>query len=131
MLFLGDTVIDESTVVIAPPDGDMVAYLASLERLDSGRLRLRSIAPGHGALIDDPAARLAGYVSHRLSREADVLAALEAGAVTVDQVVERIYLDLAPALRPAAAQTVHAHLLKLAAEGRATAADGTWHPRAA
>jgi glyoxylase-like metal-dependent hydrolase (beta-lactamase superfamily II) len=131
MLFSGDTVIDGSTVVIAPPDGDMTAYLASLERLSSRRLRLRSIAPGHGALIDDPAARLAGYLSHRLAREADVVAALEAGAVTVDQVVERVYVDLASALRPAAAQTVHAHLLKLAAEGRATGADGAWHLRAA
>jgi glyoxylase-like metal-dependent hydrolase (beta-lactamase superfamily II) len=132
MLFSGDTIIDGSSVVIAPPDGDMVAYLASLERLGSRRLRLRSIAPGHGALIDDPAARLAGYLSHRLAREADVVAALEAGAVTVDQVVDRVYAGLAPALLPAAAQTVHAHLLKLAAEGRATGgADGAWHPRAA
>jgi glyoxylase-like metal-dependent hydrolase (beta-lactamase superfamily II) len=131
MLFSGDTVIDGSTVVIAPPDGDMVAYLASLERLSSRRLRLRSIAPGHGNLIDDPAARLAGYLSHRLTREADVVAALEAGAVTVDQVVERVYAGLDPALRPAAAQTVHAHLLKLAAEGRVTGTDGAWNLRAA
>ena len=131
MLFTGDTVIDGSTVVIAPPDGDMAAYLASLERLSSRRLRLRSIAPGHGALIDDPAARLAGYLSHRLAREAEVVAALEAGAATVDQVADRIYVGLDPALRAAAAQTVHAHLLKLAAEGRVTGADGAWHPRAA
>jgi len=94
MLFSGDTVIDGSTVMIAPPDGDMAAYLASLERLSSRRLRLRTIAPGHGALIEDPAARLAGYLSHRLEREAAILAALEAGAVTVDQVVTQVYLDL-------------------------------------
>ena len=131
MLFSGDTVIDGSTVVIAPPDGDMAAYLASLERLSSRRLRLRTIAPGHGDLIDDPAARLAGYLSHRLDREASVVAALEAGAATVGQIVDRIYVGLEPALLPAAAQTVHAHLLKLAADGRVTAADGTWHPRAA
>jgi glyoxylase-like metal-dependent hydrolase (beta-lactamase superfamily II) len=131
MLFSGDTVIDGSTVVIAPPDGDMAAYLASLERLSSRRLRLRTIAPGHGHLIEDPAARLAGYVSHRLEREAAILAALEAGAVTIDQLVDQLYADLHARLRPAAAQTVHAHLLKLAAEGRVTGADGTWHPRAA
>jgi glyoxylase-like metal-dependent hydrolase (beta-lactamase superfamily II) len=131
MLFSGDTVIDGSTVVIAPPDGDMAAYLASLERLSSRRLRLRSIAPGHGRLIDDPAARLAGYLSHRLEREASIVAALEAGAATVDQLVEAVYVDLHASLREAAAQTVHAHLLKLAAEGRATGADGAWHPRAA
>jgi glyoxylase-like metal-dependent hydrolase (beta-lactamase superfamily II) len=131
MLFSGDTVIEGSTVVIAPPDGDMAAYLASLERLSSRRLRLRSIAPGHGALIDDPATRLAGYVKHRLDREAAIVAALDDGAVTVEQLVDVVYVDLAPALRGAAAQTVHAHLLKLAAEGRATGADGAWQLRAA
>jgi len=131
MLFSGDTVIDGSTVVISPPEGDMVAYLASLERLTSRRLRLRTIAPGHGHLIDDPAARLAGYISHRLAREAAIVAALETGAATVDQLVAAVYVDLHPTLREAAGQTVHAHLLKLAAEGRATGTDGAWHPRAA
>src|SRR5215210_1962136 len=85
MLFSGDTVIDGSTVVIAPPAGDMAAYLSSLERLRSRRLRLRTIAPGHGHVIDDPAARLAGYLSHRLEREAQIVAALAAGATTLDQ----------------------------------------------
>ena len=133
MLFSGDTVIDGSTVVIAPPDGDMAAYLASLERLSSRRLRLRTIAPGHGHLIDDPAARLAGYISHRFERETAILAALEAGALTVDQLVDRVYADLHATLRPAAAQTTHAHLLKLVAEGRVSGAglDGRWHLRAA
>src|SRR5687768_10784572 len=123
MLFSGDTVIDGSTVVIAPPAGDMAAYLASLERLSSRRLRLRRIAPGHGHLIEDPADRLAGYLAHRLEREAQIVAALEAGAATVDQLVDAVYVDLAPALRDAAGHTVHAHLLKLAAEGRAVGAD--------
>ena len=127
MLFSGDTVIDGPTVAI----DDMSAYLASLERLSSRRLRLRSIAPGHGQLIEDPAARLAAYLSHRLEREASVLAALEAGAVTLDQLVDRIYDGLADPLRPAAAQTVLAHLVKLAGDGRVTGADGTWHPKAA
>jgi glyoxylase-like metal-dependent hydrolase (beta-lactamase superfamily II) len=131
MLLSGDTVIDGSTVVIAPPEGDMSAYLASLERLTSRRLRLRTIAPGHGHLIEDPAARLAGYISHRLEREAAIVAALESGAATIDQLVDAVYVDLHPALREAAAATVHAHLLKLAADGRATGADGAWHPRAA
>jgi glyoxylase-like metal-dependent hydrolase (beta-lactamase superfamily II) len=131
MLFSGDTVIDGPSVVIAPPAGDMVAYLASLERLRSRRLRLRSIAPGHGHLIDNPAARLAEYVARRHDREAQIVAALEAGAATVDQVVDAVYAGLAPALRAAAEQTALAHLLKLAAEGRVTGADGAWHPRAA
>jgi glyoxylase-like metal-dependent hydrolase (beta-lactamase superfamily II) len=131
MLFSGDTVIDGSTVLIAPPDGDMAAYLATLERLGNRRLRLRKIAPGHGHLIEDPAARLSEYLRHRLEREASVVAALAGGASTVDQVVDQVYVDLDPVLREAAGQTVHAHLLKLAAEGRVTAADGAWHPRAA
>lgn len=131
MLFSGDTVIDGSTVVIAPPAGDMAAYLATLERLGSRRLRLRTIAPGHGHLIDDPAARLAEYLAHRHEREAQIVAALEAGAGTLDQLVDAVYLDLAPTRRDAARHTVHAHLLKLAAEGRAAAGDGAWHPRAA
>ena len=131
MLFSGDTVIDGSTVVIAPPEGDMATYLASLERLAGRRLRLRTIAPGHGHLIEDPAARLAEYLAHRLEREAAILAALEAGAATVEQLVAAVYVDLHDTLRPAAAQTVHAHLLKLVAEGRATGSDGAWHPRAA
>ena len=131
MLFSGDTVIDGSTVVIAPPAGDMAAYLASLERLSSRRLRLRTIAPGHGHLIDDPATRLAGYLQHRLEREAQIVDALEKGAATIEQLVAAVYVDVAPALRDAAAQTVYAHLLKLAAAGRVAGADGAWHPRAA
>jgi glyoxylase-like metal-dependent hydrolase (beta-lactamase superfamily II) len=133
MLFAGDTVLDGSTSAIAPPDGDMAAYLASLERLAGRRLRLRSIAPGHGGLIDDPAARLADYLAHRRRREEEILAALDAGVTTIDDLVRTIYLHLDPALRPAAGQTVHAHLLKLAADGRVAPAgiDGGWHPKAA
>ncbi len=131
MLFSGDTVIDGSSVMIAPPAGDMAAYLASLERLSARRLRLRTIAPGHGHLIDDPANRLAGYIAHRLEREASIVEALEAGAATLDELVEAVYVDLAPALHEAAASTVHAHLLKLAADGRATRSGGAWHLRAA
>ncbi len=131
MLFSGDTLIDGPSVMVAAPAGDMTAYLTSLERLSARRLRLRTIAPGHGHLIDDPAARLAAYIAHRLEREASIVAALEAGAVSVDEVVAAVYIDLAPALHEAAAATVHAHLLKLAADGRATMSAGAWHPRAA
>jgi len=133
MLFTGDTVVDEDgpPTTIAPPDGDMAAYMASLERLGSRRLRLRTIAPGHGQLIDSPSARVTALLGDCVGREEAIIAALEAGAVSVDQLVGRIYVDLDPAQRPAAAQTVHAHLLKLAADGRATGSDGAWHPCAA
>ncbi len=121
MLFAGDHVMEGSTVVIAPPDGDMAAYLESLERLRTRRLR--SIAPGHGHLIEDPAATIERYIAHRLARERQVLDALAADApTTIDRMVETIYAGLAEELVPWAARSVHAHLLKLAAEGRATSA---------
>ncbi|MGC7960532.1 MBL fold metallo-hydrolase, partial [Salmonella enterica] len=66
MLFSGDHIMDASTVVIAPPDGDMAAYLDQLERL--ARLAPASIAPGHGRLITDPDERIAGYLRHRRAR---------------------------------------------------------------
>jgi len=119
MLFAGDHVMEGSTVVIAPPEGDMAAYIESLERL-RGR-RMRSIAPGHGHLIEDPKAAIAAYIAHRLDRERQVLEALAAEApTTTERLVEIVYEGLAPELVPWAARSVHAHLLKLHAEGRAT-----------
>lgn len=127
MLFSGDHVMDGSTVVISPPDGDMAAYLDSLAKVR--QLRLRSIAPGHGHLIDDPKARLDWYIEHRLEREQQVLDTLTAaGTAKIAQLVASIYLDLDPELVPVAERTVHAHLLKLAAEGKVTGktAKGAW-----
>ena len=72
-LFTGDHIMEGSTVVISPPDGDMAAYLASLERLKTIRPRLRAIAPGHGHVIDDPLAVVDQTIAHRLAREAQVL----------------------------------------------------------
>jgi len=129
LLFSGDHIMQGSTVVIAPPDGDMTAYLESLERIRS--MRLRFIAPGHGHLIDEPRAVIDEYIEHRLEREAQVAAALVAGDTTTTEIVGRLYPDLIDELVPRAKQTVHAHLRKLAAEGRATTrdvddADGEW-----
>jgi glyoxylase-like metal-dependent hydrolase (beta-lactamase superfamily II) len=123
LLFSGDHVMQGSTVVIAPPDGDMAAYLDSLERLRAMRPALRAIAPGHGHLIEDPAAVLADYVDHRLDRERQVVDALAAGASTPGEIVDRIYVGLIDELVPRARQSVHAHLRKLADEGRVTAKD--------
>jgi glyoxylase-like metal-dependent hydrolase (beta-lactamase superfamily II) len=126
MLFSGDHVMEGSTVVIAPPDGDMTAYLEALRRLRG--MRLRTIAPGHGDLIADPKAKLDEYLTHRAAREAAVLAAVRAGAPTVDEVVAQVYVDVAEALHPVARYSVHAHLLKLAVEGEVMGADidGQW-----
>lgn len=129
LLFSGDHIMQGSTVVIAPPDGDMADYVKSLERLRG--MRLRTIAPGHGHLIESPASVIDDYVSHRLGREQQVLDALAAGETTIAAIVERLYAGLVTDLVPRARQTVHAHLRKLAAEGRVAAADvddaeGAW-----
>ena len=121
LLFSGDHIMQGSTVVIAPPDGDMAAYLQSLDRIRG--LRLRTIAPGHGHLIDDPISIIDEYVTHRLDRERQVLDAVAAGDRTCAEVVTRLYPDLIDELIPRARQTVHAHLRKLAADGRASATD--------
>jgi glyoxylase-like metal-dependent hydrolase (beta-lactamase superfamily II) len=122
LLFSGDHVMDGSTVVISPPDGDMAAYLASIERLRSWRPSLRSIAPAHGHLIEDPAARLDHYLAHRLQREAQVATALAAAGPAgtgTEALVEALYADVAEDLHPVARRSVWAHLRKLADDGRA------------
>lgn len=126
-LFSGDHVMDGSTVVITPPDGDMGAYLASIERLQAWRPALKAIAPAHGHLITDPASKLDDYLTHRLEREVQVLEALRtvAGGSGADTaaLVEAIYTDVPEVLHPVARFSVWAHLRKLAAEGAATAPD--------
>jgi len=126
MLFSGDHVMEGSTVVIAPPDGDMTAYLDSLHRLRA--MRLRSIAPGHGLLIDDPRAKFDEYITHRGAREQQILQAVRDGASTVDEIVQRVYVDVPEDRHPIARFSVHAHLLKLASEGKVqgTDLDGKW-----
>ena len=130
LLFSGDHIMQGSTVVIAPPDGDMAQYLASLERLRT--LRLKGIAPGHGHLIDDPVATIDRYLAHRRAREEAIAAALaEAGTATIDEIVASVYTDVPVELHPVARHSVHAHLLKLAAEGRASGSglDSPWSAR--
>ena len=100
-----------STVIVE----DMAAYLNSLHALrDTG---LTILYPGHGEVIEEPDAIISDYIAHRLEREAQILAAVRAGAGTVGQVVESVYADVHPALHPAAALSVASHLRKLAADG--------------
>jgi glyoxylase-like metal-dependent hydrolase (beta-lactamase superfamily II) len=114
-LFAGDTILGEGTSMIAPPEGDMAAYMSTLERLS--RLDLEVIYPGHGAAIDDPSAVLQEYIAHRLQREAQVIDALRAGASTPAEIRARVYEDLDPRLFGAAEGSVLAHLAKLVKEG--------------
>jgi glyoxylase-like metal-dependent hydrolase (beta-lactamase superfamily II) len=119
MLFSGDHLMQGSTVVIKPPDGNMADYLRSLEKLK--KLRIRSIAPGHGTLIEQPKELIDWYIAHRLEREAKVYDALaQAGTAKVDALVPVVYGDVDPALYPVARYSLHAHLLKLAEDGRVT-----------
>lgn len=120
VLLTGDHVMHGSTVVISPPDGDMAQYLASLGRvLDLGP-SLRTIAPGHGRLIADPAGTVRAIVAHRLQREEAVARALSAqGPATVDELLPTVYADVDDRLLPVARRSLWAHLRKLAADGRA------------
>ena len=124
MLFSGDHVMQGSTVVIAPPDGDMAQYLASLRRLLVMEPPLATIAPGHGSLIVDPAAALEGIIEHRLAREEAVAEALtRAGRATVDELLPTVYADVDESLHPVARYSLWAHLRKLDADGGAQAED--------
>lgn len=125
MLFAGDHVMDASTVVINPPDGDMTAYMRSLERLLAWSPSLRTIAPAHGHMIEDPRARLEYYIAHRLEREQQVIDGLKRvdGPVGTAELVEAIYADVPQVLHPVARRSVWAHLRKLADEGWAESPD--------
>ena len=124
LLFSGDHVMSGSTVVIAPPDGDMAVYLESLEKVRARRPR--RIAPGHGAVIEDPGSVLDEYLRHRLERErqvAWVLAGAGPAGVTPTAIVEALYQDVPADLHPVARYSVWAHLRKLGSEGRAVGSD--------
>jgi glyoxylase-like metal-dependent hydrolase (beta-lactamase superfamily II) len=121
-LFTGDNVLSTGTAVIAPPDGNMRDYLATLKRLNT--LDLAVIFPGHGPPIDTPHEKLDEYIVHRQERERQVLAALAAGATTVEEMVPRVYADLHPGLFWAAAAQLRAHVDKLVAEGRVSQQEG-------
>jgi len=124
MLFSGDHVMQGSTVVIAPPDGDMVRYLRSLERLLALDPPVATIAPGHGSLIGEPAAALRGIIEHRLRREKAVAVALAgAGRATVDELLPIVYADVGDELLPVARKSLWAHLRKLDTDGLARADD--------
>lgn len=124
VLFTGDVVVGKGTVVIAPPDGHLADYLATLERLRA--LPPRRILPGHGDPIEDAVGKLTEYLEHRLARERQVLEALSKGEVTLDSLLDAIYAAVDPRLRPVAAQQLQGHLEKLVAEGRATPTDQGW-----
>jgi glyoxylase-like metal-dependent hydrolase (beta-lactamase superfamily II)/8-oxo-dGTP pyrophosphatase MutT (NUDIX family) len=108
VLFSGDTVLGEGTAVIAPPDGDMRAYLATLRRLRT--LPIKRIFPGHFRARADAGPVIDRYLEHRAERARAILAALGERGATVEEVVGRVYTDTPPDLHPIAAYSVVAHL---------------------
>jgi glyoxylase-like metal-dependent hydrolase (beta-lactamase superfamily II) len=125
-LFTGDLILGTGTTIVAPPDGDMIAYLASLHRLRE--LDLALLLPGHGDPIERPYEKIDEYLAHRLMRERQILAALDAGVATVPEIVARLYADVHPALHWAAGLTVRAHLGKLITEGAVAEAEDRFRP---
>ena len=123
-LFSGDSILGEGTAVIAPPDGDMGDYLASLRRLRS--LHVDRIFPGHFRALDGGREVIDGYIAHRRARERRILDALEGGLETIEEIVAFAYDDTPAELHPAAAMSALAHLELLARGGRVYSRDHRW-----
>ena len=124
-LFTGDHVIDGSTVVIDPPDGNMSHYLQSLQKLKG--FSPVALAPGHGDVIDDPYRAIDWIVEHRLERETKVIAALsENPNLTSHELVPFVYKDVDERLYGWAERSLLAHLLKLADDGIARNLSDRW-----
>lgn len=125
-VFSGDLAVMGTSVWIpAGPEGDVAAYLASLERILA--LEPLRMCPAHGPLVDEPVALLRAYIAHRLEREEQILDVLRSGQRPVELIVSRIYGGLLQALVPRADATVTAHLQKLEREGRVHRRDDVWH----
>lgn len=116
----GDHVLGRGTSVVAWPDGELDAYVASLHRLrDLAPVRLD---PGHGPSVDRPADTIEEYLAHREERTRQILRAMHDGATTPRAIAARVYADVDPVLHPPAERSVRAHLAKLLADGRITLA---------
>jgi glyoxylase-like metal-dependent hydrolase (beta-lactamase superfamily II) len=115
--FCGDLILGHGSAIVPPAShgGSLADYLASLRRLQA--LDLDVLAPGHGPPIDDPAAKIAEYLEHRLARELALVAALEAGERSRGRLLDAAWADVPEPMRTAAALAMQAHLEKLEAEG--------------
>lgn len=123
-LFTGDHVMGWSTSVVAPPDGDMGAYMASLDKLLARQDRI--YYPAHGNPVEKPQRFVRGMMGHRRQREGQILRLLDAQVGDVATMVERMYAGLDPRLTGAAGRSVLAHLLDLERRGLVRAAGETW-----
>ena len=126
MIFTGDHIMEGSTVVIGPPDGNMKQYIESLEKLK--QFDISMIAPGHGNLIKDPKSVVDWIVSHRMFREKKVVDALtEFSKANLDQLVEKVYDDVDERLHGIARASLLAHLNKLIEEDKAVSKGEEFH----
>lgn len=114
-LFTGDHVMAWSTSLIAPPDGVMRDYMASLEKLLQRNDRI--FWPGHGGPVKNPQAYVNALIRHRREREAAILTCIRAGHSAIPAIVANVYTGLDPQLAPAAAYSVLAHIEDLVSEG--------------
>jgi glyoxylase-like metal-dependent hydrolase (beta-lactamase superfamily II) len=121
--FCGDLILGHGSAIVPPAEmgGSLPDYMRSLELV--GELDLELLAPGHGPLIDDPAAKIAEYVEHRLARERALLAALDAGERSRAALLDAAWADVPKPMRPAAAIAMQAHVEKLEAEHRLDAGE--------
>ena len=126
MIFTGDHIMEGSTVVIGPPDGNMKQYIESLEKLK--QFDISMIAPGHGNLMKDPKSVVDWIVSHRMFREKKVVDALtEFSKANLDQLVEKVYDDVDERLHGIARASLLAHLNKLIEEDKAVSKGEEFH----
>ena len=123
-LFTGDHIMGWSTSVVVPPDGDMGAYMASLEKLMPREDML--FFPAHGDPVTKPKQLLRGMLGHRKQREGQIVRALEKGPAAVPDMVAQMYVGLDPRLTKAAGASVLAHLLDLDRRGRVRAEGEVW-----
>ena len=114
-LFSGDHVMGWATTLISPPDGDLTAFMASLETCLARRDRI--YYPGHGAPVEDPHNLVSHIRDHRKNREAQIMAALDGQSADVAQLTARIYADVDPRLHGAASRNVLAHVIDLYGRG--------------
>jgi endoribonuclease LACTB2 len=121
-LITGDCIVGLGTVVIAPPEGNMKDYLASLERMLQ-LPKLTALFPAHGPVLANTRGKIEEYIQHRLQREALIINALSDAPVTIPEIVKNVYTDVPEALHKLAALSVQAHLEKLMSEGRVVKGD--------
>ena len=123
-LFTGDHVMGWSTTVVSPPDGDMTAYMASLQLLQSREDRV--YYPAHGPAVEKPRQLVRGMIRHRRQRENQILKLIGDGTGVIEQMVPQMYKGIDQQLWPAAGRSVLAHLIDLESRGKVSRADAVW-----